>query len=118
MSIWFKSYIIYGVKLTYKEFEELIGDKIWEDDSLRIENNEQGIGWDADGMNGEYALFGKIVHNGEDNGNDRPLGGNGGMQKIKMLTPREKKFVRGIIEQQLGKKYANSAAYYVVGDYS
>ena len=64
MSVWFRSYIVYGVKLTYEEFEELCGDKIWEDDSLRMGNNEDSIGWEEDGMSGDWAIFGKIIHSG------------------------------------------------------
>lgn len=118
MSTWFSSYIIYGVKLSYDIFEEKIGDKIWEDDKLRIENNPDGIGWSADGMNGDYAIFGKLILSGSDNGNDTPLGGDGEVTRVPLLVDEEKQDILQRIEVELGKQYVNQADYFVVGEYS
>lgn len=117
MSTYFRSYIIYGVKIPYKEFEEIIGDAIWEDDGLRIGNNPENIGWEADGMSGEWSLYGKIIHNGSDNGNDNPLGGAGDMKELKLLTDNEKEKMSILIAQHVGEKYRDKASYYVVGEY-
>lgn len=116
MSVWFRSYITYGVIVDYDTFKRLGGEKIWDDDSLMMDNAEDGIGWETG--DGDYAIFGKLVLNGTDNGNDTPLGGDGNAIKLPLLSTKDKKAVRERIKQEMGDQYAKDATYYVVGDYS
>lgn len=116
MSVWFSSSIVYGVKVPFKTFEEVAGEEYWEDDMLRMDNNEEGIGWATD--DGDWAIYGKIVHEGTDNGNDNPLGGDGEMTELHLLNEEQKAEIKSKTIGVLGIAYARNLRYYVVGNYS
>lgn len=116
MSTWFSSYIVYGVKVPYDVFEEVAGEAYWDDDMLNIRNNEEGIGWCMD--DGDWAIYGIMVHEGTDNGNDTPLGGDGQMAELRTLSGTQQMEFRKRVRQTLGTTYADQVKYYVVGEYS
>ena len=119
MSVWFRSYIYYGVKLDYDKFKELKGNFDWTEDGVSMNDSPDNIGWEADGMNGDWALFGKLLMDGTDGGGyDSPLGGDGHVTKLRLLSPKEKKVIQGRIAEEVGAEYANLACYFVVGQYS
>lgn len=117
MSVRFNSYIGYGVKISYEKFKEL-GIDPYENDLDLLHNNPDSIGWDIDGMNGQYAFFGYLVHDGENNGNDKPLGGNGEAVRLELINERAQIEIQSKINEILGGEYVPQADFYVIGRYS
>ena len=106
MSTWTKQLLVYGIKVDYdfyQQVEKKVEAKLGLDayDKLNAENNEQGFGWVVDGMNGEFAVIGKIIMHGEDSGNDDLLAAESGILEIPLLPPHEERGIWWAIHESV-----------------
>lgn len=121
MSTWTNQYIFYGVKVSYKEYqeaEEALESRGVSDayDVMNAANHEEGSGWLVDGMNGGFALVGQIIMRGEDAGNDNLLAAESGTLPLNVLNQNQCKIVQAAVDKQLGRH--EQCQYHVVCMYS
>lgn len=122
MSIWTSQYIFYGIKVSYEDYrkieEKLEAQGIDAYSTLSARENELGIGWLVDGMNGGFALIGKIIMQGEDTGaQEKLLVAEQGIAEIPLLGINEERGIWWLIHEQM-PDLDRPCQYYVVTMYS
>ena len=122
MSVWFRQYVVYGYKTTYDRYKKYLEDnKVpeMEEDMLRVDNNsELENGWIIDGMNGEFAFYGRIILEGEDNGNDNLLAAESGLQALDDLTEAEMESTWDAVAKAFPEASKGECKLYIMGLYS
>ena len=71
MSVRNTKYIMWGVEVQYPHYQSIVGDDDEKYDELDIQyRNKDGVGFISDGMNGNYAVAGKVLATFEEGGRD------------------------------------------------
>lgn len=122
MSVWFSQYVVYGYKTTYERYKKYLTDnnvpEMGEDMTWIDNNSELTNGWIIDGMNGEFAFYGRIVLEGEDNGNDTLLAAESGFQELDQLTDADKESTWDAVSEAIPEAGQGECKLYILGKYS
>lgn len=115
MSTWFSQCVGYGYITTVKEFERIVGEEWYENDDLRLENSDNGIGWL---VTDDFAFFGKMILNGEDYGNDTLLAAESGYTKLSTVDASDFSTVCKNLKEMFGEEKDRECDYYILGEYN
>jgi len=115
MSTYFNQCIAYGYVTTLKEFNRIVGQKWFEDDDLRMDNNENGFGWF---VTDEFAFYGKQLIYGESNGNDSLIAATRGYVKMPRIDASDFATVCKNLEDMFGESKDRECDYYTLGGYN
>ena len=122
MSVWFRQYVVYGYKTTYDRYKKYLEDnKVpeMEEDMTWVDNNENLTnGWIIDGMNGEFAFYGRIILEGEDSGNDNLLASESGFQELDQLSEADKESTWDAVAEAIPESSRGECKLYIMGLYS
>lgn len=117
MSTWFSQSIVYGYKTTYEKFAEIVDvDDFNAYDNAMAENREDKIGWVVDDG---YAIYGKILLEGEDAGNDSVFAAESLVVEVPQFEDiNDIIHIQGKIELLFEDTKPSDVKFYIAGHYS
>lgn len=115
MSTYFNQCVAYGYMTTTEEFNRIVGEEWWENDDLRMGNNDDGLGWF---VTDEFAFYGKEIKHGESYGNDTILAALSGFNKIPTIDASDFAVVCKNLKEMFGEAKERECDYYVLGEYN